>query len=186
MIVLGSHSPRRHEILYEFGIIHKVDSKEIDETMLNNLTPRENVERLSKLKALALIDIYPNDVIIGADTIVVVDNEILGKPKDYNDAVRMLKKLSNKTHHVITGVTIINKGTPYTFSNVSSVTFKELTSDEIDEYISKDNVYDKAGSYAIQSPNMTFITKIEGSYYNIVGLPIEELIDKFNEMNINY
>ncbi len=184
MIILSSASPRRHDILYEFGIMHKVIPANIDEEMLNNLTPQENVERLSYLKAESILKDHLNDIVIGADTIVVINNEILGKPKDYNDAFKMLKKLQNNVHEVITGVSILTKDLTITFSDISKVYFKEMTDEEIDTYIKNDYVYDKAGSYAIQSEYMHYIDHIDGSYYNIVGLPIERLLEELKKNHL--
>ena len=185
MIILSSNSPRRHEILYEFGILHKVIPANINEEMDKNLTPIKNVERLSYLKAKSIFENYPNEVVIGADTIVVIDNEILGKPHDEIDAYNMLKKLSGKCHQVITGVSILSKDHKITFSDISNVYFKEMSDNDIYNYIHNDYVYDKAGSYAIQSPYMTYIDHIEGSYYNIVGLPIEK-VKEYLEINKLY
>lgn len=174
-IILASKSPRRTEILSMMNIDHLVIPSKEKEVIDPSLKPTEVVMSLAYQKAKSVAVSYPNDLVIGADTIVVINNEILGKPKDYNDAVRMLSLLENNTHQVITGVSIIKEHYIDTFHVVSNVTFKPMTKEEIDEYISLENVYDKAGSYAIQGEHATFIDHIEGDYYNIVGLPKDEL-----------
>ena len=174
-IILASKSPRRTEILSMMNIDHLVIPSKEKEVIDPSLTPTEVVMSLAHQKAKSIAVNYPNDLVIGADTIVVINNEILGKPKDYNDAVRMLSLLENNTHQVITGVSIIKGNYIDTFHVVSNVTFKPMTKEDIDNYISLENVYDKAGSYAIQGEHATFIDHIEGDYYNIVGLPKDEL-----------
>ncbi len=174
-IILASASPRRTEILKENNIKHKVVPSTIKEIVDYTKTKEEIVKSLAYQKAKDVSDQYPEDLIIGADTIVVIDNEILGKPKDEQDAIRMLSKLANNTHEVITGVAIITKDQTDIFAETSKVTFKQMTKAEILEYIHKENVYDKAGSYAIQSKHANFIKQVEGDYYNIVGLPINAL-----------
>ena len=174
-IILASKSPRRTEILSMMNIDHLVIPSKEKEVIDPSLTPTEVVMSLAHQKAKSIAANYPNDLVIGADTIVVINNEILGKPKDYNDAVRMLSLLENNTHQVITGVSIIKGNYIDTFHVVSNVTFKPMTKEDIDNYISLENVYDKAGSYAIQGEHATFIDHIEGDYYNIVGLPKDEL-----------
>lgn len=182
MIILSSSSPRRHEILNEFNIEHLVIPSSANEISDFKINPKEVCETNSRLKAEFLINDYPNDIIIGADTIVVINNEILGKPKDKDDAVRMLNLLSSNTHEVISGVTIIKQGNINTFSVTSKVTLNKLSNDDILNYINNDYVYDKAGSYAIQSPYFKpYIKNVEGSYYNIVGLPIEKLIEELKK-----
>jgi septum formation protein len=174
-IILASKSPRRTEILSMMNIDHLVIPSKEKEVIDPTLTPTEVVMSLAYQKAKSIAVNHPNDLVIGADTIVVINNEILGKPKDYNDAVRMLSLLENNTHQVITGVSIIKGNYIDTFYVVSNVTFKPMTKEDIDNYISLENVYDKAGSYAIQGEHATFIDHIEGDYYNIVGLPKDEL-----------
>lgn len=174
-IILASKSPRRTEILSMMNINHLVVPSKEKEVIDPSLKPTEVVMSLAYQKAKSIAVNYPNDLVIGADTIVVINNEILGKPKDYNDAVRMLSLLENNTHQVITGVSIIKGNYIDTFHVVSNVTFKPMTKEDIDNYINLENVYDKAGSYAIQGEHATFIDHIEGDYYNIVGLPKDEL-----------
>ena len=174
-IILASKSPRRTEILSLMNINHIIIPSKEKEVIDPTLKPHEVVMSLAYQKANSIATLYPNDLVIGADTIVVINNEILGKPKDYNDAVRMLSLLQNNTHQVITGVSLIKGNNIVTFHVISNVTFKPMTKEDIDNYISKENVYDKAGSYAIQGEHATFVDHIDGDYYNIVGLPKDEL-----------
>lgn len=175
MIILASTSPRRTEILTLGKIKHQVVAPLVKEVIHEDLTPTEVVQSLAIQKANDVFKRYPNDVIIGADTVVVIDNEILGKPKDEQDAIKMLTKLSNRTHLVITGVAIYTKDVKETFCNITEVTFDEMTKDDILDYIHSDNVYDKAGSYAIQASIAKFIKKIDGDYYNVMGLPLSDV-----------
>ena len=126
----------------------------------------------------------PKDIIIGSDTIVYINKEILGKPKDSTDAYNMLKKLSNKTHKVITGVAIIKDSHIESFTDVAKVTFKKLTDEEIYEYIDTKEPMDKAGAYAIQGIGSKFIKKVKGDFYTVMGLPKEALTKKLKEMKI--
>lgn len=183
MIILASGSPRRDEILTKFNVEHKIIASNCEEVVEENLTPVEVVKSLSKQKA---IDVYNNNkdyVVLGADTIVTINGEILGKPKDEADAIRMFRLLEGKTHDVVTGVTIISSKKSITFSVTTKVIFKPMTDALILEYINNDYVYDKAGAYAIQSKHATFIDHFEGSYYNVMGLPIEEVLEKLKEFD---
>ena len=173
-IILASASPRRTEILSLAKIKHRIIVKEHEEIIDNNKTPEDIVKNLAYQKAYAVYKDYEDQIVLGADTVVVLD-EILGKPKDRNDAFRMLKKLSNKTHKVITGVALLSKDCKRTFSETTNVTFRKMTDEEIYEYIDNENVYDKAGAYAIQGMASKYISKIEGDYYNVMGLPISRV-----------
>lgn len=181
-IILASKSPRRTELLSLIGIKHEIIPSTIQEVIKNNLSPKEIVEDLSYQKAIDVASKYPNDLIIGADTIVVVNDKILGKPKDYNDAFNMLKELQGNKHQVITGVTIINGNNINTFSEIAEVIFYPMTDKEIDEYINTKDVYDKAGSYAIQGICARHIKEIKGDYNTIVGLPVSRIYQILKEM----
>lgn len=183
-IILASNSPRRTEILTLANIPHIVIPSSVEEVVKEGLTPPEIVMDLSYQKAFDVFANHKEDLVIGSDTIVVVDNTILGKPKDKEDAVRMLSMLSGKTHEVITGVSIIYKEEVIKFYDISLVTFYEMSLKEIEEYISRDNVYDKAGSYAIQESCCKHIKKIDGDYYNIMGLPISKLYQILKEKKL--
>ena len=124
------------------------------------------------------LEVYKNNkdcVVIGADTVVIANNEILGKPKDKDDVRRMITMLSNNSHIVVTGVYIVCKEYKKAFSSVTTVNFRKMTNQEIDEYCELDTIYDKAGAYAIQNEAKEFITSIDGDYYNVVGFPVEEV-----------
>jgi septum formation protein len=186
MLVLASASPRRQELLRNAGISFVVQAADIDESPREGETPRECVERLAREKALAVGGAYPEDRVLGADTVVAIDGEILGKPRDAGDAERMLRMLSGRVHEVITGVCVIEpvasgqwevarKGVHRelaTASETTLVTMSEWSDDEIREYIATGEPMDKAGAYAIQGRGGRWIPRIEGDYSNVVGLPV--------------
>lgn len=174
-VILASQSPRRKELLKLILDDFKVIPSNAEETIPNGLKASKTPEYLSKIKALDIAKQYPNDTVIGADTCVILDNKILGKPKDRQDASNMLLALSGKKHKVITGCTVIKNGTVKTFSSVSQVKFTKLTKTEIEAYLDTNEPYDKAGSYGIQGKAGAFVEWIKGDYFNIVGLPIANL-----------
>ena len=174
-LILGSQSPRRKDLLASLDLDFKVITKNIDETYPNGLSNKEIAEYLANLKS-TVFKPKSNEIIITADTIVCVGNEILGKPSTKIEAIQMLKKLSDRAHEVITGVSIKSMNNEYTFSDTTSVHFGKLTYDEIDYYIDTYKPYDKAGSYGIQEwIGQIGITKIEGSYFNVMGLPVHRV-----------
>ncbi len=174
MLILASASPRRQELLRNAGIPFTVQSASIDETPLAGEAPRECAERLAREKALAVFQSNPQHFVLGADTIVVVDDVILGKPRDAEDAVRMLRLLSGRTHMVITGVCVVGPvvSSVRTASETTLVTFCELSDDEIRFYVATGEPMDKAGAYAIQGMASRWIPRVEGDYSNGVGLPV--------------
>ena len=183
MLVLASASPRRQELLRNAGIRFTVQPADIDETPLAGESPRHCAERLAREKAIAVFQRQPTQVVLGADTIVVVNNAILGKPRDHDDAARMLRLLSGRTHEVITGVCLaypnagesqIEISTPRikTASATTLVTMNEISDHEIREYVAGGEPTDKAGAYAIQGVASRWIPRIEGDYSNVVGLPV--------------
>lgn len=179
MLVLASASPRRQELLRNAAIPFTVQPADIDETPLANETPRACAERLAREKALAVSRLRPEDFVLGADTIVVVDDAMLGKPRDANDAARMLHLLSGRRHTVITGVCLLSPrvaGETATGHDVGSettlVTMRELSNDEITAYVATGEPMDKAGGYAIQGIASRWIPRIEGDYCNVMGLPV--------------
>jgi septum formation protein len=178
MLVLASKSPRRKQLTSEkITTDFLTYSPEIDESISYSLSPLEAVRDIAKRKALSSQQHFKNDIIISADTIVVLDNEILGKPKDEEDAKRILKLLSNKTHEVITAYCIINKEKLIMNHVISKVTFLPITEKTIDEYVKSKSPLDKAGAYGIQdNDKYHFIKDYEGSYENIVGFPTKEII----------
>jgi len=187
-IVLASASPRRQELLRNAGIPFTVRPASIDETLLAGEAPRECAERLAREKALAVFQSNPQQWVLGADTIVVVDDVILGKPCDAEDAARMLRLLSGRTHLVITGVCIVGPvvsgqapvisgqwsvaSHTKTSSETTLVTMCEISDDEIRSYVATGEPMDKAGAYAIQGVASRWIARIEGDYSNVVGLPV--------------
>lgn len=180
-IILASLSPRRTELLNLIHIPHEVIPSCVKEIVDKTLSPKEIVKSLSYQKASDVASRNQEHIVIGADTIVVVDDQILGKPKSESDAFRMLKLLENRHHQVLTGVTIIYQNEVTSFVCSSDVYFYEMTDDEIYEYIKTENVYDKAGSYAIQGMCARYIKKIDGDYYNIMGLPISKVYQVLKE-----
>ncbi|MDD4689501.1 MAG: Maf family protein [Eubacteriales bacterium] len=175
MIILASNSPRRKELLSLAGLEFAVDSANADETLPEGMTnPKDVVEYLSKVKASEIKD--KESIIIGADTVVAVDNMILGKPEDEQSARQMLGMLSGKVHSVFTGVTIMHPQGEITFSVETKVEFYPLTSIEIEDYIATGEPMDKAGSYGIQGKGGLFIKRIEGDYFNVVGLPLARTV----------
>ena len=175
-IILASASPRRRELIAAICGNVEIRPAECDETLPDGIGARDAVEYLSKIKndAVRKNRSY-EDIVISADTVVSVNDIILGKPTDKEDARRMINLLSGKTHQVYTGVTISKGEKSVTFSEKTDVVFYKLTESEIEEYISSNEPYDKAGSYAIQGKAGLLIKGISGDYYNVVGLPIARL-----------
>jgi septum formation protein len=175
--ILASRSPRRQQLLRELGLEFDVVVKEYNETFPDNLSGREIAEYLSRKKAgLFAGEISDNDIVITADTIVWCSNRVLDKPTDYQNAVDILRFMSGKTHEVITGVTFFSTQGEYTFSDISRVTFDNLTDEEINYYVKEFKPFDKAGGYGIQEwIGLTGIISVEGSYFNVMGLPVQKL-----------
>lgn len=174
-IILASNSPRRTEILKLAGINHQVITSNVIEVVNNQLSPTNVVQDLASQKALSVAKEHPTDLVIGADTVVVINDEILGKPHSEQEAYDMVSKLAGQTHEVITGVCVVNGNRVETFAEHTYVTFYPMTDSEIHEYITREQVYDKAGAYAIQGIGCRYIKKIDGDYYNVMGLPISKL-----------
>jgi septum formation protein len=172
MLILASQSPRRAEILKQAGFDFLVRPTAVDETPLPDESPRICVERLARAKALA-VEASAEDIVLGADTVVVIDGRILGKPADAADAARMLQTLSGREHEVITGVCLRRQSGLACGSTLTRVWFAPLSPGQIAEYVASGEPMDKAGAYAIQGLASRYITRIEGSYANVVGLPID-------------
>ena len=176
-IILASQSPRRAEILRMIGVSFKVESSNIHEE-INQKTKQNKIPiNLSKAKAEKISHKYPDKIIIGADTVVVFNKKIFGKPKDKNESKKMLKALSGNCHEVITGVTIMNEklGIIKTFSETTKVFVQKVPTKQIEYYVNNYNTLDKAGSYGIQEWFSVWIKKINGCYYNVMGLPVSKL-----------
>jgi septum formation protein len=172
MLVLASASPRRQELLRNAGITFEVQPANIPEDPLPGEAAKDYVERLAGEKALAIANQRQQDVVLGADTVVVVDGQLLGKPSDAADAARMLRMLSGRKHEVITGVCVVVRGQPSVASETTRVTMSELSDKDVAEYVASGEPMDKAGAYAIQGIASRWIPSIEGDYSNVVGLPV--------------
>ncbi len=174
MYILASKSPRRQELLKLLINDFKIEVSHIDESQIK-AKPYELSAILSKLKAEDIFKFHQQDIIIAADTVVVHNGNILGKPKNSKEAFKMLKELSNDMHEVVTGFTVLSKDKCITKSVITKVYFNNLTDDLINRYIQTGSPFDKAGAYGIQDKEYPLIRKITGSFYNVMGLPIEEL-----------
>lgn len=176
-LILASQSPRRHQMLKELGLSFEIKTKEVEEIYPVGMAPEQVPVYLAELKASAFgNEIEDKELVITADTIVCVDNWILGKPKDRDQAIEMLKALSGRSHQVISGVCLLSKSKKESFSTTTDVHFKTLSDDEINYYVDNYKPFDKAGAYGIQEwIGFIGIDGIEGSYFNVVGLPIQRL-----------
>ncbi|HWR52237.1 MAG TPA: Maf family protein, partial [Bryobacteraceae bacterium] len=182
MLVLASRSPRRQEILATAGIPFSVRPADIDETALFGEPPRDHVLRLAREKAAA-VQARPGEIVLGADTVVVVEGEILGKPTDSTDATRMLGLLSGRVHEVLTGVCLRSERGLICDAETTRVRFVPLTPEDIDAYVGSGEPMDKAGAYAIQGLAGKFIDRIEGCYFNVVGLPVALVWRRLQELS---
>lgn len=171
-LILASASPRRAELLRAAGIPFEVDAAHIDETPLAGETAGEHVRRLAAMKAAAVAARRPEAVVLGADTVVVVDGRIFGKPNDDAEAAAMLGELGGRVHEVLTGVSVASTSGTVTDLAVTRVRFAPLTPEEIAWYVASGEPRDKAGAYAIQGLASRFVEAVEGSYTNVVGLPV--------------
>ncbi len=185
-IILASASPRRSEILEKTGLRFRVDESGCEEKITPGLSPQALARSLSRQKAEAIAAKYKNALVIGADTFIVLKGEILGKPHTAKEAIRMLRTLSGKAHTVITGFTIINTESGKTISRSvkTRVYFKRLGPKDIEDYVKSGEPLDKAGGYAIQGLGAALIEKIEGDFFNVVGLPFSALIKGLKEFGI--
>lgn len=175
-IILASASPRRRDLLSQIGCEFKVVTSDVIENNEQDLAPQQIVLSHAKEKAQAVLKkVCCDDVVIGADTIVVLGNKVYGKPTDIEDARRMLKELSGRVHQVITGIAVLCHDTVLTDYEVTVVKMGELTDEEIDKYIASGEPMDKAGAYAIQGKGALLVEGIEGCYFNVVGLPLRKL-----------
>ena len=183
-IILASKSPRRIELLKRIIPHFQVKVSNIDENLNGDFSPRDLAVEISRLKATNISSKLERGIIIGADSIVVLNNTIFGKPKDSNESFEMLSQLSGKTHQVITGFTVIKNPDQLVVSDfaVTDVKFRDLTSQEIKKYIEINTSFDKAGSYGIQDEAGVFVEKINGCYFNVMGLPITKLYLVLKEM----
>lgn len=170
--MLASASPRRAELLTAAGFLFDVDAAHIDERLLPTESPEAHVARLAREKAEAVALRHRDQPVLGADTVVVLGEDVLGKPRDEADATRMLRRLSGQSHEVLTAVALAWHGAVHTRMARTTVWMNALSDDDISSYVASGEPMDKAGAYAIQGLASRFITKIDGSYTNVVGLPV--------------
>ena len=184
-IILASQSPRRKQLLEWAEIDFEVIVSDADESFDETLSCEAVAITIAQKKAQVIVQMYmPTIPVLAADTIVVCENEIIGKPKDRSDAIRSLKKLSGKTHRVITGVSIITPQKEITFSDTTEVTFHTLTDEQIEFYVDEYKPYDKAGAYAIQEwIGVIGIQSINGDFYNVMGLPVSRVVKSLETFN---
>ncbi len=182
-IILASQSPRRRELLGLFHLPYIVRVADIDETMDPGKAPCDEVARVSRAKALA-VEREDEDLVIAADTIVVCENQVLGKPRDEEDAKAMLRLLSGRDHQVMTGVTVVKGDMARTITEVTDIHFRELSEQEIAAYVATGEPMDKAGSYGIQGGAALFAEKMVGDYYNVMGLPVCRLWQILQEFGV--
>ena len=181
-MILASASPRRKELLSLFRVPFEIRVADIDETMDPQKAPFDEVARVSRMKALAVAR-QEDDTVIAADTIVVCEGKVLGKPHSIQEASRMLHLLSGRDHQVMTGVTVVRGEKTVTFTEVTDLHFRDLTDEEIDAYIATGEPMDKAGAYGIQGGAALFCQRLVGDYYNVMGLPVCRLGEVLREMN---
>lgn len=186
-LILSSNSPRRKELLAGLDIPFEVRViEDIDESYPDNLPAGEIAEYIAQKKAAAY-EVGNDEVLITADTIVVLDDQILGKPADAEEAKQMLSSLSGKTHHVITGVCLKSRDQLHHFSVISEVTFKTLAEEEISYYVENYKPFDKAGAYGIQEwIGYIGVTGLSGSYFNVMGLPVQRIYEELKKFNVKY
>jgi septum formation protein len=180
--ILASQSPRRKQLLEWAEIDFEIVVHPTDESYPEGLTPSEVAIYIAKEKARAVLPSAPDKTIIAADTIVVLGNEIIGKPTDREDAISILSRLSGQHHKVITGVTILNKEKEVAFADITDVEFHSLTKDQLSFYVDKYKPYDKAGAYAIQEwIGVVGIKRITGDFYNVMGLPVSRVVQTLQQ-----
>lgn len=174
-IILASQSPRRQELIGYILSDYEVIVSAVEETLPDGIAPEEVPVYLAGVKAQAVAAEHPDDVVIGADTVVIFDGQVLGKPKDADDALHMLRSLSGKAHTVITGCAILQDGRMTTFADRTRVEFYPLSDREILDYIATGEPFDKAGAYGIQGRGSVLVKRIEGDFFNVMGLPVARL-----------
>jgi septum formation protein len=185
-VVLASASPRRRQLLDLIGIAHEVRPANIDETMRPREAPRRHAERLAREKATAIAKRDPDLITIAADTIVVINRKVLGKPRDTDDAAQMLALLSGREHVVTTAVAVSRGKKLRSAVEEVRVKFRRLRDDEIEAYIATGEPMDKAGAYGIQGYGATIVERIEGDYFAVMGLPIVRLIGLLRDVGVHY
>jgi len=186
-IILASKSPRRADLLNQIGLNFEIIPSKINEKQYISQDPEESVKKIALMKANEVAKKIKNGIVIGADTIVILDGEVIGKPKDERDAFKILKKISNKEHVVITGLAVVDASTKKTFVETvkTLVKFKKITDEEIKDFIDTGEPFDKAGGYGIMNFASIFVEKVNGCFYNVVGLPLSKLTEMLKHFGIN-
>lgn len=182
--ILASSSARRQQLLKKIGISFSIDPADIDETINPQKPVEEEIQRLAYRKAEAVLRRHPGAIVLGSDTVVYCQKEVLGKPRDENDARRMLRMLSNHRHEVITGLCLLSDQRRYNTVSTAYVTFGPMSEEEIEDYISSQEPFGKAGAYAIQGKAACYITGLEGDYYSIVGLPVHLVYEELKNREL--
>ena len=185
-VILASQSPRRRELLALIGISHEVSPADVDETVHPDEAPVPHCERLARDKAHTLAVRHPDAVVIGSDTIVVIDGIILGKPRDRADAIAMVTRLSGRTHTVFTAVAVAHGGVTLSGVESVSVTFRTLDAAQIAAYVDTGEPMDKAGAYGIQGYGATNVERIDGDYFAVMGLPLGRMVGLLRDLGFSY
>ena len=185
-VILASQSPRRRELLTLVGIVHEVRPADIDETYLPGEQPRSHAERLAREKAAVVAADAPDALVIGSDTIVVVDGDVLGKPRSEVEAAAMLARLSGRSHTVMTAVAVSWRGAQRSDVVEVGVTFHAIATEDIKAYVATREPMDKAGAYGIQGYGATIVQRVDGDYFAVMGLPLQRLVRLMAEMGVRY
>ncbi len=185
-VILASQSPRRRELLALIGVTHEVRPADIDETYFAGERPAAHAERLARGKCVVIAEREPDALVIGSDTIVVVDGDVLGKPADEADAARMLRRLSGRSHVVVTAVAVAWRGQTRSAVEEVNVTFHSLSDADITAYIATREPMDKAGAYGIQGFGATIVERVDGDYFAVMGLPLQLLVGVLRELGVRY
>jgi septum formation protein len=185
-VILASQSPRRRELLTLVGIPHTVRPADIDEAYLPGEKPAAHAERLAREKAAVIARDEPDAVVIGSDTIVVVDGEVLGKPRDEQHAAEMLARLSGRSHVVMTAVAVMWRGVELSAVEEVGVTFHPLDAETVVAYIATGEPMDKAGAYGIQGYGATIVKRVDGDYFAVMGLPLQRLVRLMGQLGLGY
>ncbi|MFY7923755.1 MAG: Maf family protein [Gemmatimonas sp.] len=185
-VILASQSPRRRELLAQIGLVHEVRPADIDESVHPGEEPVPHCERLARDKAHTLALQYPDALVIGSDTIVVIDGAILGKPSDAADAMAMLERLSGREHTVYTAVAVARGERALSAVEAVRVQFRALTREQIEAYVRTGEPMDKAGAYGIQGFGATMVARIDGDYFAVMGLPLGRLVELLSGMGYRY
>ena len=185
-VVLASSSPRRRELLRMIGIAHEVMPADIDESYVPGELPAAHAERLAREKGAVIAARQPQSVVISADTIVVIDSRVLGKPGDTDEAARMLRQLSGRTHTVFTAVAVARHGRVESGVEAVTVTFRELSDEDVAAYISTGEPTDKAGAYGIQGYGATIVARIDGDFFAVMGLALGRMIALLRRIGVRY